>query len=93
MGEAAQVVESIPLLVSKYALSSSTLAGGTLYAGGEDGTLRVHQCREDPLSAVRPAFDAGNAIPQFSKKREAIGALCALPEWRALLSHTGAWCL
>ncbi len=105
--ESAQVVEAISLLTPKHALASATLCGATLYVGGEDGSLRVHASREDPLASARQAlafeagapqpappgkttFEAGAVLQQFSKRREPVLGLCAVPEWRALFSQTGA---
>ena len=112
--ESAQVVEAISLLAPRHALASAALCGATLYAGGEDGSLRTYASREDPLGGGRGAgltleagaslpppppaappgklaFEPGAAYPQFSRKREPVAGLCAVPEWRALFSQTGAW--
>ncbi len=101
------MVEAIPLLSPKHAVASASLCGATLYVGCEDGSLRVHAGREDPLAGARaplafeagaplpapparPAFEAGQVLPQFSRRREPVAGLCAVPEWRALFSQTGA---
>ena len=39
----------------------------------------------------KPAFEAGAVHAQFSRRREPVAGLCAVPEWRALFSQTGAF--
>ena len=91
MGDNVKVVETCTLLTTKYAIASSAFSGSasSLYVLGEDGVLRVHQAKEDPLRCSRPVYDAGTTFSQFSKKREAVCGLRAVPEWNALFSRSG----
>ncbi len=87
----AKLGELVPLLSGpRYAISCAAAAGRRLYVGGEDGGLRVYECRDAPLASPRPVLDASDNVSRFSKKREPLRALRAVPAWRALLSITGA---
>ncbi len=90
--------------LSSAALCGATLyVGGEdgslrLYASREDplgGGRREGLAFEAgaPQTAVppsKPAFEAGAVHVQFSRRREPVAGLCAVPEWRALFSQTGA---
>ena len=89
----AVVLESLPLYTgAKTPLSASAYALGKLYIGFEDGSLRVLSGKEEGvLTHAKPTLDGPSpvTVAQFTKKREAVRCLQALPQWNGSLLSLG----
>lgn len=84
--EAFPAVSGLPSPVSSAAAADAQ----RVLISCEDGSLRVFEARDDPLTSSRPSYALVETVSRFTADRKAARALRVVPRWHALLSLSGA---